>query len=202
MNREELVRELKQLKEKVTLIENELSKDIPRNSQWPPQGYYATYHVLAGMMLGFFAAGLSLIFNVVGSVIVHQHPLELIRVYLTFPLGESALRIESGSTLALGCCLYLGTGAFYGMIFHLILSRFFDMAPSFKRFMIATFLGVILWAFNYYAVLSWAQPMFFGGSWIVDMIPLWVAVSTHVVFAWGIFFMDAWARFDARGHCI
>ena len=89
--------------------------------EWPPRHYYTAYHVLAGFVLGIFGACTSLLFNVVGSVLVGQHPLQLIRVYLTFPLGESALQTDSGLAVATGCCLYLGTGMLLGIPFHIVL---------------------------------------------------------------------------------
>jgi hypothetical protein len=152
------------------------------------------------MMLGFFAAASSLLFNIVGSVIVRQHPLELIRIYLTFPLGEKALSIESGATLALGCCLYLATGMIYGIPFHLVLSRFFDKASWLARLGVVTGMGIVLWLINYYVLLSWLQPAFFGGNWIVTMIPWWVAALTHLVFAWTLLLIDHWGHFDIEGH--
>ena len=63
----------------------------------------------------------------IGAPIAGKNPLELIRVYLTFPLGESALRLTEqpgghyvlgdGMILAFGCCLYLFTGMLLGVPF-------------------------------------------------------------------------------------
>ena len=81
-------------------------------------------------MLGIFGAATNLLFNVIGSYVWseltgrEQHPLRLIQVYLTFPLGAAALNINSGVTLAIGSCLYLGTGMLYGILFHVVQSRF------------------------------------------------------------------------------
>ena len=44
-------------------------------------------------MLGSIAAVASLMFNVVGAAIAGLHPLHIIKVYLTFPLGARALYI-------------------------------------------------------------------------------------------------------------
>jgi hypothetical protein len=45
-----------------------------------------------------------------------------------------------------------------------------------------------LWLFNFYAILSWLQPMLFGGHWITDpkLLPPWVAAATHLVFGWSM----------------
>lgn len=194
MERDTLQNELDRLKQQVTVIEGQLAA-ASRTGEWPPRGYYTTYHVLAGMVLGLFGAAASLLFNIVGAAMVGRHPLELIRVYLTFPLGEKALEVQSGFVLAAGCCLYLGTGMIGGIPFHLILSRFFGNASGTKRFIVATVLGLGVWLINFYAVLSWLQPLLIGGSWIVDRIPVYVAASTHVVFGWTLLLVDQWGRF-------
>ena len=68
----------------------------------PFHGYYTAYYVVTGAMLGMFGAATSLLFNVIGSYLwsevtgKEQHPLRLIQVYLTFPLGATALDINSG----------------------------------------------------------------------------------------------------------
>src|SRR5262245_22583887 len=86
--------------------------------------------------------------------------------------------------LAIGCCLYQSTGMVLGIPFHLVLSRFLPAASFGKRWLVLSGMGVALWLVNYYAILSWLQPLLFGGRWIVDDIPWWVAASTHLVFAW------------------
>lgn len=199
MNRDEKLQKLERLKWEVEMLENEIDQES-KKTHWTPSGYYATFHVLAGMMLGFFGAASSLLFNMVGSMVVKQHPLELIRVFLTFPLGEKALHAESGVILALGCCLYLGTGMFYGSLFHVILSRFFSKESKRKRFLIASLMGIALWMINFYGILSWLQPLAFDGDWIVRLVPFWVAALTHLVFAWTMLLVDEWGYFDKEGH--
>lgn len=163
---------------------------------WAPKGYYTAYHILAGALLGLIGAGASLLFNVVGSLMVGQHPLQIVRVYLTFPLGETALTMDSGAALAIGCCLYLATGAVYGVAFHFLLSRYFHHAGLAKRFLVTTLLGLGLWLVNYYGILSWLQPALFGGRWIVELIPIWVGAATHLVFAWTMLAVDQWGGFE------
>jgi hypothetical protein len=145
------------------------------------------------------AAAASLLFNVVGSLIVGQHPLRLIQVYLTFPLGEKALDpgFDSGVALAVGCCLYLATGMLLGIPFQLALARFMPRANLLKRFTLATVVGLVMWLVNFYAVLSWLQPLLFGGNWIVDpdYMPRWVACLTHLVFAWTMAAVFPWGMY-------
>jgi hypothetical protein len=183
MDRAAKEQELERLRSQIRQLEAELQQTdaaVP----WTPTGFYTAYHVLAGSVLGMFGAATSLLFNIVGSLLVGQHPLQLIRVYLTFPLGEPALQVESGLTLAIGCCLYLATGMLLGIPFHLVLTRWFAAAAFATRLAMVSVLAVVLWLVNYYAILAWLQPLLFGGRWIVDLVPPWVAALTHLVFGW------------------
>jgi hypothetical protein len=183
VDRDAKMRELAELRARVQVLEEELGPP-GQASQWPPPTYYTAYHALAGFVLGMFGAATSLLFNVVGSLLVGQHPLELIRVYLTFPLGEAALKTEDGLTLAIGCCLYLGTGMLLGIPFQLVLTRFLPNASFIRRFVVVTAMSLGLWIINFYLLLAWLQPLLFEGNWIVTLIPWWVAALTHLVFGW------------------
>jgi hypothetical protein len=155
---------------------------------WKEPGYDIARYAIIGLALGAIAGCTSLIFNVVGSILWPavggdaQHPLRIVQVYLTFPLGESALQLNRGAVLALGCLLYLGTGMLYGMLFELVISYFLPYAGGWARMATCALLSIIIWAVNYYGVLLWLQPLLFGGNWIVELIPNWVAVLTHLVF--------------------
>ncbi len=128
MNEDAKRAELSALRTRVAQLEAEVSSG--EAAPQPFHGYYTAYYVVAGAMLGIFGAATSLLFNVIGSYLWseltgrEQHPLRLIQVYLTFPLGAAALDINSGVTLAIGSCLYLGTGMLYGILFHVVQSRF------------------------------------------------------------------------------
>src|SRR5262249_27780277 len=141
---------LEELRAEVRRLEAELTEGAV---VWPPRSYDTAFHVLAGFVLGIFGAATSLLFHVVGSLLVGPHPLQLIRVYLTFPLGKPALQIESGLTLAIGCCLYLGTGMLLGIPFHLVYSRLPRGTSLLTRVVVATGLGLLLWVVNFYAIL-------------------------------------------------
>jgi hypothetical protein len=173
---------------------------------WKEPDYNAARQAVIGLLLGGIAGCTSLLFNVVGSVLwpaisgESQHPLRLIQVYLTFPLGESALQLNSGAALALGCVLYLGTGMLYGMLFQLVLSYWLPFAGVWARISTCGFLSVLVWAVNYFAVLLWLQPLLFGKSWIVDLIPNWVAVLTHLVFGLTIALLYPFGERRARRH--
>jgi hypothetical protein len=173
--------ELEELRARVRQLERELQTPP---EHWQATTYYTAYYATTGFMLGIFGAATSLLFNVVGSLLWGQHPLKLIHVYLTFPLGEKALQMDDGLTLAIGCCLYLATGMLLGVPVYLALTRFTQNAGMGRRLIWATGLGLAIWLINFYGLLSWIQPLLFGGRWIVDQIPWWVGALTHIVFAW------------------
>lgn len=185
------------LKQRVAELEAELSsRDFPAN--WQPKRFYTAFYVTVGFGLGCIAAMASLLLNVIGSTIAGKHPLEIIRIYLTFPLGEQALKLttvegtgyvlDDGLILALGCCLYIGTGMFLGVVFHWIICRFAEHRPLGIRLLIGSVLAAAIWLFNFYLILSWLQPLLFGGDWITDnsILPWWVALATHLVFGWSM----------------
>jgi hypothetical protein len=177
--------ELERLRKRVEQLEEAAVLVEPHSRQWTRE-YYLSYYATTGFFLGMIAAVMSLAFNVVGSLLVGQHPLQLIKVYLTFGAGEKALRpeLESGLVLAIGCCLYIATGMLLGVPFQVVLSRFADKATLAKRLLLASALGLAIWIVNYYLLLSWMQPLLFGGNWIIRLVPWWVAALTHLVFAW------------------
>lgn len=159
---------------------------------WPETGYNARLHAKSGALFGAIAGCTSLLTNVIGSVLCpaigghEQHPLRIIQIYLTFPLGEYALQLNSGMLLAGGCLLYLITGILYGVLFEITLSFLLPHANPWVRFVACTTLAVVVWVINFYVVLTWLQPILFGGRWINELIPWWVAAATHLVFGWTI----------------
>ncbi len=178
---------LAELRAEVTQLEAELSRDKTPPPQWQATSYYTAYYATTGFLLGGIAAMSSLLVNVVGALIFGLQPLELIRVYLTFPMGEKALdfgAVDNGLILAIGCCLYVGTGMLYGILFQLVLTRFTANSTMAMRFVVVSLLALGVWLVNFYGILSWLQPLLFGGRWIVDQIPWWVAAITHLVFGW------------------
>lgn len=180
--------------EEIRKLQAQADPDAQRN--WPPQGYYFLWHVVVGMMLGFVGAAVSLVANIVGAPIFGEPAFKLIRVYLTFPMGEKALTADEGVLLTVGCILYLVTGALYGIAFHLVMSAFFNKSNTLVRFIVATLIGVTLWVVNFYAILSWLQPTLLGGNWIIEQTPIWVAVATHVAFAWTMFVIESFGKFE------
>jgi hypothetical protein len=193
-------RELAELRTRVAQLEGEASAPGQLSTEWM-RGYYPTYYATTGFFLGMIAAAVSLLFNVVGAWFVGQHPLQLIRVYLTFGLGERALQLQiqdgdGGLTLIIGCCLYLATGMLLGVPFQVVLSRMADTGPLIKRLVVASLLAFLIWFVNYYLLLSWIQPLLFGDRWILQQIPPWVAILTHLVFGWAMALLYPLGRFE------
>ena len=189
MDTESREAELAGLKQRVADLESQIAADT-KHEPFRPQGYYTAYYATTGFMLGIFGAMASLLFNVVGSVLTGRHPLELIRTYLTFPLGDRAFELppdQNGLMLAIGCCLYLGTGMLLGIPLYLALTRWGGGKPLAAKFVIATIVSLIIWIINFYGILSWLQPALIDMSaenLIVNRVPWWVAAATHLVFGW------------------
>ncbi|MGY8767736.1 MAG: hypothetical protein ACKVH8_04790 [Pirellulales bacterium] len=181
-DRQAILEELDQLRNRMAQLERELAGASP--NQWEQRDYYLSYYATAGFFLGMIGAITSLVFNVVGAAMVGKHPLELISVYLTFPLGEKAMELEGGMALLIGCCLYIATGMVLGVFVHVGISKLADSGDLFKRLAVATVLGAFIWVINFYCLISWMQPAMFGGTWIIDSIPWYIGLLTHLVFTW------------------
>ena len=171
----------------------QLQSETSQSQGFPPEDFYWVWHLMVGITLGGLAALVSLGLNVVGAPLFGEPALELIRVYLTFPMGERALQLEEGMALTIGSGLYLCTGALLGIGFHLILRKFRPQG-ALKVFAVASVLGLGLWIVNFYGILSWLQPALLGGNWIISEIPIWVAALTHLIFAWTIAGGEVWGN--------
>ena len=174
--------ELAQLRERVGQLEDELRRDQPVH--WQASQFYTGYYATAGFVLGMFGAVTSLLFNVVGSALIEQHPLRLIQIYLTFPLGERALELDGGLALTIGCCLYIATGMLLGVAFHILLCLSTKDSSILYRLGIATLLAGAMWFVHFYMILAWLQPTLLGGNWIIEMIDWWVGLITHLIYGW------------------
>ena len=189
------LQEFEELKRRVAQLEQELAGS-QAVEVWKPSGFYAAYYATTGFLLGGVAALVTLLVNMLGAPLAGKHPLELIRVYLTFPLGERALQLATAGAknqavddnllLIFGCCLYIGTGMVMGSLFQLAIERFANPPTLGRRMIVGTVLAIVVWVVAFYGILSWLQPLLFGGNWIVDPahLPIWVAAGTHLVFGW------------------
>jgi hypothetical protein len=68
------------------------------------------------------------------------------------------------------------------------------------RMAVAISVSLSVWAFNFYTILSWLQPAFFGGNWITsgEYLPWWVAAATHAAFGATIAILSPWGEFSPK----
>lgn len=181
--------ELAELKRRVEDLETQIAAETVYKP-FRPTGYYTAYYATTGFMLGIFGAAASLLFNVVGSALMLSdgEPLQLIRCYLTFPLGDQAFSLppaQDGLMLATGCCLYLFTGMLLGIPVYLALTKWAANKSLVGKMVVATIVSLLIWVVMFYGILSWLQPAVIDMSeenLIINRVPPWVAAATHVVF--------------------
>ncbi len=196
---------VEQLKSQVQKLQGELDK-VADEQRWPPSRFSWIEHAVYGAALGALGAAVALLANVMLAPLAGKHPLELIRVYLTFPLGAEALALteaaphapvlRDGMVLTFGCCLYLVTGILLGIPFHAAMTRF--VQPSLRnRLIVCTILSLLVWLVVFYFLLSWLQPLLFRGNWITSgqYLPWWVAGATHLLFGWTMALLAPMARY-------
>lgn len=180
-----------------SIEEERTERDI---DNWPPKSFYWWYHITSGAILGGFGSITSLLFNIIGAVIVGKHPLELIRVFMTFPMGEAALKSDADTILIIGVILYIVTGSMLGVLFELVMAKYFKDSSLMQKVLVAIGISIAIWVINFFAIISWMQPMLFGGSWILEMIPWWVAALTHIVFGLTMLLIGEWGHFEATDY--
>jgi hypothetical protein len=193
------LRRLERLQAEAAALEAEIEAGQSDHGAWKRTGYYLTYYATAGFFLGMVAALVSLMFNIIGASVAGKDPLQLIKVYLTFGLGGKALdpAFDNGLALAMGCVLYIATGMLLGIVFHVILTRYASRSSLPGRLAWATAIAAVVWLVNFYLLISWLQPLLFGGTWIIDNkeLPWWVALATHLVFGWTMALIYPWGLY-------
>lgn len=199
-------REFEELRGKVEHIERTLTT-FTGDRQWTPTTYFGICHLTSGLLLGVAGAAVALLVNVVLAPMVGKHPLELIRVFLTFPLGAQALAltdssggppaIRDGMILTFGCCLYLVTGMLLGMPTHIAIARVAPNGSLANRLIVGSAAALAIWLVGFYGILIWLQPMLFGGNWITsgEHLPWWIAAVTHLIFGGTMALLDPLTKF-------
>jgi len=188
--------------EKQRRLLQELEQELERQAgkpvkSWYRSGFYTSYYLMAGLFLGAIASWVSLAFNIVGAWIAYGDPLRLLRVYATFFGGETVLSGPgAGVATLLALILHSATGAVVGAPIHVVYSRYVMRSTLSRRLVLGALLGVIMWVVNFYLLLSWLQPMVSGGTWIVDLIPWWVALLTHLSFTLTMLILQPYWSFD------
>jgi hypothetical protein len=198
MDYSELQNQIDQQRHKLEELETQLEQQTSKpQKSWYRSGFYTSYYVMSGLILGALASWVSLIFNIIGAWIAYGDPLRLLRVYATFFGGEAVLTGQyAGVAILLALVLHSATGSVVGAPIHVIYSRYVVKGSLQSRILIGIGLGVVMWLVNVYAILSWLQPMVTGGTWIIDEIPWWVALFTHVSFTLTMLILQPYWSFD------
>lgn len=181
-SRQQIEREIEEHRLAIARLEEELVQLPAPAAPWPPSGFYVTFYLVAGLMLGTMGALNSFLFNVVGSFVVNQDPMQILRVLGTFFIGKEALTTDDMTFLMLVMLTHLSVGAVAGALFHLVLNLFWPDLPVFRLLLVSAGFGVALWLVSFYGVISWLQPLLVGEAYILHMLPVWVALLTHIVY--------------------
>lgn len=195
-NAQELIRQIDAHRAKIAELEAELAANggASAAATWPPQGFYLTYYIVAGAILGILGSLTSFLFNVFGSLLMDQDPYYFLRVYGTVFLGEDALKTSDLNFFMLVAVVHFSVGALAGAVFHVWINRF---GPEAARLQIAAgaVYGLVMWVVNFYLVLPWLEPALVGQAYVLQLMPAWVAALTHVVFGLTLGILQPLGRF-------
>jgi hypothetical protein len=190
--REELMRSIAHHRE--TLIELEARLGELATPTWPPVGFYLTFYIVAGTTIGILGSLASFIFNVVGSLLVNQDPLRILRVYGTVFLGPKALTTDDLNFFMLVAVVHFSVGAIAGAVFHVLVNRFVP-ARTGLQIVLGALYGLVMWVVNFYVVIAWLQPRLFGEAYVLELMPIWIAALTHVVYGLTLGLLQPLGRF-------
>ena len=148
---------------------------------WPPRGFYFTFYVVSGLVIGILGSLTSFAFHVVGSLMVNQDPLRFLRVYGTVFLGAKALTTDQLDFFMLVAVVHFSIGAAGGAVFHVLVNRWVPDRPALQIGLGALY-GLAMWVVNFYGILIWLQPRLVGQAYVLELMPVWVAALTHVIY--------------------
>lgn len=177
--REEILREIQQHRSAIATLEGQLP--APVAASWPPVGFYLTFYVVAGMIIGILGSVTSFLFHIVGSLLVHQDPLLFLRVYGTVFLGGEALTTDDLSFFMLVAVVHFSVGASAGAVFQVLIGRY-GPTPWRSQIILGGLYGLLMWVVNFFFIISWLQPMLVGKAYMLELMPIWVAALTHVIY--------------------
>jgi len=194
-SQQELIRQIEAHRARIVELEAEMAAAgaVPL-STWPPQGFYLTYYIVAGAILGILGSLTSFLFNVFGSLLVDQDPYYFLRVYGTVFLGEAALKTTDLNFFMLVAVVHFSVGAMAGAVFHVWINRFGPQLPR-QQIAAGAVYGLLMWVVNFYLVLLWLEPALVGQAYVLKLMPAWVAALTHVVFGLTLGVLQPLGRF-------
>jgi hypothetical protein len=191
-SREEILAELERHRAAVTRLESELGGEGP-TATWPPAGFYLTYYVVAGATIGVLASLTSFACHVVGSLLVRQDPLLFLRVYGTVFLGARALTTDDLNFFMLVAVVHFSVGATAGAVFLILANRYLPDRHV-VQIVFGALYGLLMWLVNFY-LISRLQPLLWGQSYVLELMPAWVAAGTHLVYGLTLGLLQPLGRF-------
>lgn len=191
--REEVLHAIERHRAAISELETELAPD-PIGAAWPPSGFYLTFYVVAGTIIGIIGSLTSFLFNVAGSLFVNQDPLYILRVYGTVFLGASALTTADLNFFMLVAIVHFSVGAVAGAVFHVLVNVFVPDRPA-TQIGLGALYGLLMWIVNFYFILTWLQPRLVGQPYVLELMPVWVAAATHLVYGLTLGVLQPLGRF-------
>ncbi len=166
----------------------------PPVDRWPPEGFYLTYYVVAGLMLGILGSLVSFLANVIGSILLEQDPLLFLRVYGTVFLGKEALVTQDLNFFMLVAVVHFSVGAVAGAVFHVLVSLYTPERAAVTVALGAAY-GLLMWVVNFYVVIEWLETSLYGQAYVLALMPAWVAAFTHMLYGVTIGALQPLGRF-------
>jgi hypothetical protein len=193
-DREEILSQIEQHRAALATLESRLRAAEPVDAPWPPPGFYLTFYVVAGLLLGILGSLTSFLFNVLGSLVVNQDPLRILRVYGTVFLGAKALTTDDLNFFMLVAVVHFSLGAVAGAVFHVLANRLVPDRPAFQ-IVLGGLYGLLIWVVNFYCILIWLQPRLVGQPYVLELMPVWIAALTHLVYGLTLGVLQPLGRF-------
>ncbi len=183
-SRREIEEEIDRHRRAIADLESQIdvSKSAPIAAPWPPPGFYLTFYVVVGTILGVLGSLASFLFNVFGSLMVDQDPYYILRVYGTVFLGQEALTTDNLNFFMLVAIVHFSVGAMAGAVFHVAINRFYPNASAFQQIGLGAAYGLLMWIVNFYLVLWWLEPALVGQAYVLELMPFWIAALTHLIY--------------------
>jgi hypothetical protein len=190
-SRQDVLRHIEEHRRAIALLEARLGEPTVR---WPPAGFYLTFYVVAGMILGILGSLASFGMHVLGSVLIAQDPLRILRVYGTVFLGPKALTTDDLNFFMLVAVVHFSVGAAAGAVFHVLVNRLVpDRWPL--QLVLGAAYGLLMWIVNFYVVIAWLQPRLWGEAYVLQLMPVWLAALTHLVYGLTLAVLQPLGRF-------
>jgi hypothetical protein len=68
-----------------------------------------------------------------------------------------------------------------GAAFH-VLVNFYCPDRAGLQLALGAAYGLLLWLINFYVVIQWLQMALYGQTYVLELMPAWVAAFTHLVY--------------------